>query len=81
MSAHLREPGDDIVLRIRVRRANLPALEHGVVLGIDALTDKPIVLRLVPRADEIHDLEVETGAMGMSGAPEPVNAELIGSST
>lgn len=78
MSARLREPGDDVVVHVRLRRANVPALERGVTLGIDTLTRERIVLRLVPREDEIHDLEVETGAMGMAGAPEPVNAELVG---
>ena len=42
---YARSTGDDLEIRVRVRAANLPVLEEGVELGIDALTMRPIVLR------------------------------------
>lgn len=77
---HLRTPGDDVVVQVRVRRANLPALEAagGVVLGIDDLTGQPITLRLVPRDDGTHNLEVVTNALAKAAVPEAVDARIVG---
>lgn len=76
---HLRTPGDDVVIQLRVRRANLPILEapDGVTLGLDALTGQTIVLRLVPRDDGVHDLEVITNALAKAATPDPVDAEIV----
>lgn len=68
-----RTPGDDVVIQLRVRAANLPALEAGVQLGIDSLTRGAIELRLVPRDDGVHELEVVTNPIPMLATPEPVD--------
>lgn len=76
---HHRTPGDDTIIQLRIRTANLPALESpdGVTLGLDALTQSSIVLRLVPRADGIHDLQVITNAVAKAATPEPVDAQIV----
>jgi hypothetical protein len=71
----VRTPGDDVVIRVRVRRANLPNLERGIELGIDDMTHRPIELRLVPQADGVHALEVVTNPFPMMATPEPVDVE------
>lgn len=78
MDEHLRTPGDDVVVQVRVRRANLPALEAGVVLGVDDLTKEPIALRLVPRGDGTHDLEVVTNPLAKAATSDPVDARIVG---
>lgn len=75
--ASARTPGDDVIVQVRVRRANLPALERGVVLGLDNLTGGAIELRLVPRADGVHDLEVVTNPIAMAATPSPVDPEAV----
>ena len=72
-----RTPGDDVVVQVRVRSANLPALEDGVELGVDSLTGSAIELRLVPRADGVHDLEVVTNPLSMLATPDPVDAHVV----
>ena len=72
-----RTPGDDTVVQVRVRTTNLAALEQGVELGIDALTERPIELRLVLRDDGIHDLEVVTGFVAKAAIPDPVDPEIV----
>jgi hypothetical protein len=74
---HARTPGDDVVVQVRLRRANLPSLETGVCLGLDSLTGAAIELRLVPRADGVHDLEVVTNSIAMAAAPEAVDVEEV----
>lgn len=74
----VRSAGDDAIIRVRVRRANLSTLEAGVVLGVDALTLGEIELRLVPRDDGIHDLEVVTNALSAAATPDPVDVEVVG---
>lgn len=76
-----RAGGDDVVIQVRVRRANLPALEAGVELGVDHLTRGAIELRLVPRDDGIHELEVVTNPFPMLATPEPVVVEVERSGT
>lgn len=78
MSEHLRPAGDDVVLQLRVRRANLPALEQGIQLGIDSLTGQPIIHRLVRQDDGIYGLEVETNPVMMMAAPEAVDPKVVG---
>jgi hypothetical protein len=72
-----RTPGDDTLVRVRVRTANLPALEAGVTLGTDDLTRRPIELRLVRRGDGTHDLEVVTGSAAKAATPDPVDPEIV----
>lgn len=72
-----RAAGDDTIVQVRVRSANLPALEEGVRLGMDALTQRPIELRLVRRDDGVYDLEVVTNPVAMMATPDPVDAEEV----
>jgi hypothetical protein len=72
-----RTAGDDVVLRVRVRKVNLPRLEEGVELGLDLVTAQPIELRLVPRDDGTHDLQVITADPARSGVPDPVDVEEV----
>jgi hypothetical protein len=75
--SYSRTPGDDVVVQVRVRRANLPSLEAGIVLGVDTLTGQPIELQLVPRDDGVHDLQVVTSPVSMFLTPSPVDAERV----
>lgn len=75
--SHERTRGDDVVIQLRVRRANLPALEKGIELGFDWLTHRPIVLRLWSRSDGVHELEVITNAVAKAAAPDAVDAEIV----
>jgi hypothetical protein len=75
--AYERTEGDDVEVRVRVRRVNLPALEAGVELGIDLLTHRPIVMQLVARDDGTHDLMVVTNPIAKAAAPEAVDAEVV----
>lgn len=68
-----RTPGDDIDVRVRIRRANLPALLEGVTLGMDSLTRRPIRLRLVEQPDGVHALEIEANAITAASTPDPVD--------
>ena len=77
MTTHLRTQGDDAIIQLRVRRANLPALEAGITLGIDYLTARPIVLRLWRRDDGVHELEVVTNPIAAALASEAVDAEVV----
>lgn len=77
MPDHARPAGDDVVIQLRVRRANLPELENGIELGIDHMTARPIELRLFARPDGVHELQVITNAAMMTAAPEPVGAEVV----
>lgn len=72
-----RTDGDDVVLELRVRKANLPALEEGVTLGIDSLTGQPITLRLVGQPDGAYGMEVVTNAIVKAAAPEAVDATVV----
>lgn len=75
--AYERTEGDDVEVRLRVRRVNLPALEAGVELGVDLLTHRPIVMQLVARGDGTHDLMVITNPIAKAKAPEAVDAEVV----
>lgn len=74
MTEHARTAGDDVIVQVRVRRANLPALEAGVQLGVDSLTGGAIELQLVPREDGVHELLVVTNPFPMLATPDPVDA-------
>ena len=77
MTDSARTPGDDTVIRLRVRSANLPALEQGITLGLDNITGEAIELRLIRRDDGIHDLLVITNGLVPAVTPEPVDARRI----
>jgi hypothetical protein len=72
-----RTPGDDVVVQLRVRRANLAALEEGVQLGIDSLTGQAIEQRLVRQPDGVYGLEVVTNPIAMLSTPDPVDPEWV----
>lgn len=72
-----REAGDDVVVQLRVRKANLSALEDGVQLGLDSLTGQPIELRLLKEPDGVYAIEVVTNPFPMLATPEPVSAEVV----
>jgi len=72
-----RTPGDDVIIHLRVRRANLPNLEAGVRLGIDSLTGDAIQFRLAAGDDGVHELEVVTNPLSMMATPDPVNVERL----
>lgn len=72
----VRTSGEDTILSVRVRAANVAALEAGVVLGIDLMTAGEIKLQLIKRDDGTHDLAVVTNPLAAANAPEPVDAVL-----
>jgi hypothetical protein len=71
-----RTPGQDTILNVRVRTANVAVLEAGVELGVDHLTGQQIQLQLLKRDDGTHDLLVVTNPFAAAGTPEPVDAVL-----
>lgn len=75
--AYERSAGDDVVVQLRVRRVNLPALEQGIQLGVDSLTGQPIIHRLVRQPDGVYGLEVETNPFMMLASPEAVDVERV----
>lgn len=71
---HDRTPSDDdVVVQLRVRRANLAALEEGIQLGVDSLTGGAIEQRLVKQADGVYALEVVTNPFVAMAAPDAVD--------
>lgn len=71
-----RSRGDDEIVQLRVRSANLPMLVKGVTLGQDDITRGDIVLQLVPEADGTYAILVVTnGLVAASAVPEPVDVE------
>lgn len=77
---HARTAGDDVDVTVRVRRANLPSLIEGIVLGIDLYGRKPIRLRLksVMGEADTFTIEVETNTMvALEAVPEPANVEPV----
>jgi hypothetical protein len=75
--AGVRTDGDDVVVRVKVRRVNLASLERGEQLGVDALTGRPIMLRLAPLGDGVYGIEVETNATVAMSVPEAVAPERV----
>lgn len=69
-----REPGDDVEVTLRVRKANLPALESGVTLGIEKSTGEAITLQWVKGDDGVYEQMVVTGLFAKLATPEPVDA-------
>jgi hypothetical protein len=72
-----RTAGDDVEVKVRVRRANLAALEEGVTLGVDLLTKRDITLQLEPHEDDVHTLAVVANSVAVASTPEPVNLERL----
>jgi hypothetical protein len=72
-----RSDGEDMEVRLRIRRANFNALLGGVVLGIDAAARKPILIRLEPVGDDVYSLQAETNSIVPMSIPDPVDVEHI----
>jgi hypothetical protein len=70
-----RSSGDDVVIQVRVRRVNLPVLETGTELGIDAMTGLPIEVQLVKQPDGVYALRLVTNPYPPLSVPEAVDAE------
>jgi hypothetical protein len=68
---------DDVVIQLRVRRANLDGMLEGITLGVDSLTHSAITQRLVDLGDGTYGLEVVTNPFVMAMAPDAVSPELV----
>jgi len=77
-----RPGGDDIDVTLRIRRANLRHLEQGAPLGLDALTERMIVLRLAEQPElGVFALEITASALVAGATPEPVLLQAVDSYT
>lgn len=81
LEAVTRPAGDDVIVPVRVRKANLEALQRGVKLGIDAVTLRPITMRLVldPREGgaTVYAIEIIASSLASASVPDPAGLEQI----
>ena len=64
-----RPAGDDVILSVRVRRANLRVLEAGFKLPVDS------IVQFIPRDGDAHDFRIETTRLGV--VPDPVGMRRV----
>lgn len=67
----MRTPGDDLMVALRVRRANLPALEAGV-RGFFTMVQLEGARRNSAGVPAEYALHVEGDAVAQAATPEPV---------
>lgn len=69
---------EEIIIRLKIRKANLPAMLSGVCLGLDASTGHPLGVRLEPEEGqkEIYRLSVVCPTSSViATVPQPVFAD------
>jgi len=81
MPRRRRTDGDDVIVMVRMRRANFERMRsHGVQLGVDSVGGS-IGVQLVPLDApgdrDVYDLEFCGSMLAVLSTPEPVDVEAV----